>query len=112
MLDPRYSCPRRDEENCNRIKYTTACRCHKLKAHADLGQSSKEGRLRDILRALLHGRGARDESVLCRRLVSTDLDDTVNRIQSAGLLTSSETQGQIVGATESLNGRKVWHEEK
>ena len=25
---------------------------------------------------------------------------------------SSETQGQIVGARESLNGRKIWHEEK
>ena len=26
--------------------------------------------------------------------------------------TSSETQGQIVGTRESLNGRKKWHEEK
>ena len=32
---------------------------------------------------------------------------------AAKLLPSSETQGQIVGARESLNGRKnIWHEEK
>ena len=38
--------------------------------------------------------------------------DVTTKIYYVLEVTSSETQGQIVGARESLNGRKIWHEEK
>ena len=33
-------------------------------------------------------------------------------LRACGNFPSSETQGQIVGARKSLNGGKIWHEEK
>ena len=38
--------------------------------------------------------------------------DVTTKIYYVLVVTSSETQGQIVWARESLNGREIWHEEK
>ena len=53
------------------------------------------------------------EGVICRgRYIHSIIVNQAYLNTSSGFETSSETQEQIVGARESLNGRKIWHEEK
>ena len=53
------------------------------------------------------------EGVICRgRYIHSIIVNQAYLNTFSGFETSSETQEQIVGARESLNGRKIWHEEK
>ena len=53
------------------------------------------------------------EGVICRgRYIHSIIVNQVYLKTFSEFETSSETQEQIEGARESLNGRKIWHKEK